>query len=67
MKQIVTSNISIEDINSKKEINTFESLKSLSRTFFLLSILVTIGYSGILPFNYIATSYLTKIWYLTFN
>lgn len=62
MKQIVTSNVSIEDINEKKRNDMFSSIKELSKSFFIMCFLITIGYSGILPFNYIATSFLIKTW-----
>ena len=63
MKQIVDSKsgiIKIEDENIK---NAMSNLSDFPRLVFMLCTLCTLLYSGIFPFNYIATSFLISTWY----
>lgn len=62
MREIVTSNNAI--IIKDREEKSMETIKNLPRMFFLLSIYCMLMYGGILPFNYIATSFLIRTWYL---
>jgi hypothetical protein len=58
MKEIIDSNNSVTEHAEKKP---FE-MTQLSRMFYFLSIYCMLMYSGILPFNYIATSFLMNAW-----
>ena len=62
MREIVTSNTAI--IMQDEEEKSLNALKNLPRIFFMLVIFATLMYGGILPFNYIASSFLIKAWYI---
>jgi hypothetical protein len=60
MREIVTSNntISIQE----EEVKFYDTLMKMPRMFFLMVFFCMLMYGGILPFNYIATSYLIRTW-----
>ena len=60
MREIVTSNNAI--ILHDEEEKSIKALANLPRIFFIMVIYCMFMYGGILPFNYIATSYLIKTW-----
>jgi hypothetical protein len=60
MREIVTSNNAI--ILHDEEEKSIKALKNLPRIFFLMVIYCMLMYGVILPFNYIATSFLIKTW-----
>ncbi len=60
MREIVTSNNSISE--KEVDVGSLESLKNLPRIFFIMAFFCMLMYGGILPFNYIATSYLIRTW-----
>jgi hypothetical protein len=60
MREIVNSHNSI--IMHDEEEKSISALKNLPRIFFLMVIYCMLMYGGILPFNYIATSYLIRTW-----
>ncbi len=60
MREIVTSNNAI--IVHEEEEKSFDALKKLPRIFFLMVIYCMLMYGAILPFNYIATSFLIRTW-----
>jgi hypothetical protein len=61
MREIVTSNNAI--IIQDEEEKSINALKNLPRIFFLMVIFCMLMYGGILPFNYIASSFLIRTWY----
>jgi hypothetical protein len=60
MREIVTSNNAI--IVQDEEEKSITSIKNLPRIFFVMTIFCMLMYGGILPFNYIATSFLIRTW-----
>jgi hypothetical protein len=63
MKQIVDSKngtVKIEEENTK---NSMSNLSDFPTLVFMLCALCTLLYSGIFPFNYIATGFLISTWY----
>jgi len=62
MKQIVDSQNGSLRIEEETPNRTF-SLSDFPRIVFMLIALCAILYSGVFPFNYIATAFLTKTWY----
>jgi hypothetical protein len=60
MREIVNSHNTI--ILHNEEEKSLSALKNLPRIFFLMTIYCMLMYGGILPFNYIATSYLIRTW-----
>jgi len=56
VKNIISSKTVVQEEKSIKEI------QNLPRIFFLIVFYCMFMYSGILPFNYIATSFLIKTW-----
>jgi MFS family permease len=63
MREIVTSNNTISMIQERDNEKSFSALRNLPRIFFFLVAYCMLMYGGILPFNYIATSFLIKTWY----
>jgi uncharacterized membrane protein len=60
MKEIVNSRTSItQNIQDEKSIG---EIRNLPRIFFLVVFFTVFMYGGILPFNYIATSFLIRTW-----
>jgi hypothetical protein len=64
MKEIIYSNNTV-DISQDKP--CIDIMKQQPRMFYLLVTVCMLMYGGILPFNYIATSFLMKSWYDNFN
>ena len=62
MREIVTSNNSMVQQDEIKVKNSFQTLKSLPAIFFFMVAFCTFMYGGILPFNYIASSFLIRTW-----
>jgi hypothetical protein len=60
MKEIVTSNNAI--VLQDEENKPISVLAYLPRIFFLMAFYCMLMYGGILPFNYIATSFLIRTW-----
>ena len=63
MREIVTSNNGIT-LKDEEEEKSIEALKNLPKIFYLMVIFCILMYGGILPFNYIATSFLIRTWYV---
>lgn len=60
MREIVNSKTSITP--NVQEERTLKEIQNLPRVFFLMVFYCMFMYGGILPFNYIATSFLIKTW-----
>jgi hypothetical protein len=60
MREIVTSNNAI--IMQDEEEKSIDALKNLPKIFFVMIFFCTLMYGGILPFNYIASSFLIRTW-----
>jgi hypothetical protein len=63
MKQIVDSKNGTVNIEEETTKTSMSNLSDFPRLVFLLCALCTLLYSGILPFNYIATGFLISTWY----
>jgi len=57
MQEIITTNSGVTEENK-----TMLPMKNMPRIFFMMIIFCMLMYGGILPFNYIATSFLLKTW-----
>jgi hypothetical protein len=60
MREIVNSRTSIA--HNVQEEKSLREIQNLPKIFFLLVFFTMFMYGGILPFNYIATSFLIKTW-----